>query len=177
MRFFGLASLSALVPLLVLSLACVPRTDPSDGSIVGRFTIQATLTSNTCAPGYNPASPTTFGAALYASGGTSTWVTSGSSVTGTASGNTIHVVAHSASSPFTNCVLDQTETIDASYVTTPSDGGSPDAGAHTATISGTDTVTISTSSGPPCDALLLFNGGVYPMLPCSATFAFTGTTN
>lgn len=177
MRAFGFSTLAALVPMLALALSCVPRTSTSDTSLVGRFTIQATLTSNTCAPGYNPASPTTFGATLYASNGTATWVAAGNSVTGTASGNAIHVVAHSSSSPFTNCVLDQTETIDATYTTTPSDAGSPDAGARSATISGTDSITISTSSGPPCDALLLFNGGVYPMLPCTATFAFTGATN
>ncbi len=177
MRSLGLLSLSVATMLLGLALACVPRTGTSDTSLVGRFTIQATLTSNSCAPGYNPASPTTFGASLYASGGTATWVAAGNSVTGTANGNAIHVVAHSASSPFTNCVLDQTETIDATYTTTPSDAGTPDAGARSATISGTDSITISTSSGPPCDALLLFNGGVYPMLPCTATFAFTGATN
>ena len=101
----------------------------------------------------------------------------GSSVTGTASGNTIHVVAHSSMSPFTNCVIDQAETIDATYTTTPTDSGTPDAGAHSATITGTDTITLSTSSGVTCAAVLLINGGSYPMLPCTATFNFTGATN
>jgi len=79
--------------------------------------------------------------------------------------------------PYTGCVIDQTETIDATYVTTPTDSGTPDAGAHSATISGTDTITLSTMSGPPCADVLVANGGTYPMLPCTAAFDFTGATN
>lgn len=176
MRVLGWLVLFAFA-LLLLTTACEPLASPNDGTLVGNFAIAATLRSNTCAPGYNPASPTTFAASLHAGNGTATWAAAGSSVTGTASGNTIHVVARSSMSPFTNCVIDQTETIDASYVTTPTDSGTPDAGAHSATISGTDSITLSTSSGAPCLNLLIANGGSYPMLPCTATFDFTGSTN
>lgn len=176
MRTIGWLCLSAFA-LLALGTACEPLATADDGTLVGNFTVAATLQSNTCAPGYNPASPTTFRASLHASGSTATWSAAGSSVSGTASGNSIHVVAHSAMSPYTNCVIDQTETIDATYTTTPADSGTPDAGAHSATITGTDSITLSTSSGPPCLPLLLANGGSYPMLPCTATFTFSGTTN
>ncbi len=177
MRPLGLVLLLTISMTLALCLACEPLRPPSDGTLVSNFAINATLQSNSCAPGYNPTSPTTFMASLRASGSSATWSAAGSSVTGTASGNTIHVVAHSSMSPFTNCVIDQAETIDATYTTTPTDSGMPDAGSHSATITGTDTITLSTSSGPPCAAVLLINGGVYPMLPCTATFAFTGATN
>jgi hypothetical protein len=173
----GSSLLFATCIALALCLACHLPATPDDGSLVGNFTVNATLQSNTCAPGYNPASPTTFMATLHASGGSATWSAAGSSVTGTASGSTIHVVAHGSMSPFTNCVIDSTETIDATYATMPTDSGTPDAGAHSATITGTDSITLSTSSGPPCEPVLLVNGGSYPMLPCTATFTFTGTTN
>ncbi len=176
MRVTGWLALSAFA-LLALETACGPLATPDDGTLVGNFTIVATLQSNSCAPGYNPATPTTFRASVHASGGSATWSAAGSSVTGTASGSSIHVVAHAATSPYTNCVIDQTETIDATYVITPADSGTPDAGAHSATITGTDSVTLSTSSGPPCLPLLIVNGGAYPMFPCTATFTFTGTTS
>jgi hypothetical protein len=177
MRVLGSLLLALTSLTFALLFACEPLATPNDGSLVGNFAINATLQSNACAPAYNPVSPTTFTASLRVSGTTATWSAAGSSVTGTASGNTIHVVAHSAMSPFTNCVIDQTETIDATYTTTPTDSGTPDAGAHSATINGTDTITRSTSSGVVCDAVLLINGGSYPMLPCTASFTFTGATN
>lgn len=177
MRLVGWLLLGSLATaILALCAACEPLASPNDETLIGNFTIQAALQSNACAPGYNPTTPTTFAATLHASGGSATWTAAGASVTGTASGNAIHVVAHSSTSPYTGCVIDQTETIDATYTTTPSDSGTPDAGAHSATISGTDSVTLSTSSGAPCLPLLIVNGGVYPMLPCSAVFAFTGTS-
>ena len=177
MRPLGVVLLLVISVTFALCFACEPLATPADGTLVGNFTVNATLQSNTCAPAYNPVSPTSFTASLHASGTSATWSAAGSSVTGTASGNTIHVVAHSAMSPFTNCVIDQTETIDATYTTTPTDSGTPDAGSHSATITGTDTITRSTSSGVVCDAVLLINGGSYPMLPCTATFTFTGASN
>lgn len=176
MRRIGWLTLSLVVLLLVPSTACEPLASPSDATLVGRFTIVATLQSNTCAPGYNPTSPSTFPASLYVDGSTATWAAAGASASGTASGGAVHVTAHASTTPYTNCVIDQTETIDATYTTTPRDAGGPDAGAHSATITGTDTVTLSTSSGPPCLPLLIVNGGSFPMLPCTATFTFTGTT-
>ena len=175
MRGLGLGMLLSIWAALALSYACDPPTP--DGALVGNFTINATLRSNTCAPGFNPASATSFAASLHASGANATWSAGGSSVTGTATGNTIHVVAQSSMTPYSGCVIDRAETIDATYVTTPTDSGTPDAGTHSATISGTDTITLSTSSGPPCADVLVVNGGTYPMLPCTATFDFTGATN
>ena len=175
MRSVGVLLLAITSMTLALCLACDPPAP--DGALIGNFTINATLRSNACAPGFNPASTTSFAASVHATGANATWSAGGSSVTGTATGNTIHVVAQSSMTPYSGCVIDRAETIDATYVTTPTDSGTPDAGTHSATISGTDTITLSTSSGPPCADVLVANGGTYPMLPCAATFDFTGATN
>lgn len=177
MRGLGISLLLVTAVAFALCLACDPPTTAADGSLVGNFAITATLQSNGCAPAYAPTSPSTFAASLHTSGSVATWSVSGSSVRGTTTGSAIHIVATSSMSPYGSCVVDQTETIDATYTTTPTDSGTPDAGTHSATISGTDTITRSTSSGPPCEPLLIFNGGSYPTLPCTATFAFTGVTN
>jgi hypothetical protein len=176
MRELGIGMLLSTWAAFALCFACDPATT-SSGDLVGNFAINATLRSNDCRPGYNPAATTSFAASLHVSGANATWSAGGSSVTGSATGTSIHVVATSSMTPYSGCVIDQTETIDATYTETPTDSGTPDAGTHSATISGTDTITRSTSSGPPCADILLINGGIYPSLPCSATFDFTGTTN
>ncbi len=176
MRELGIGMLLSTWGAFALCFACDPATT-SSGDLVGNFAINATLRSNTCAPGYNPTPTTSFAASVHVSGANATWSASGASVTGTATSNSIHVVATSSMEPYSGCVIDQTETIDATYVETPTDSGTPDAGTHSATISGTDTITRSTSSGPPCADILVVNGGIYPTLPCSATFDFTGATN
>ena len=179
MRTLGwLVLLLSASGLLALSTSCGPTTTPSSSTLIGAFQVTGTLQTNTCAPGLNPTSPSTFGARLSVDDGVSTWATGGASVNGTAVGNSFHVVARSRTTVFTGCVLDQTETIDGTYLLRPTDGGSPDAGpTHSATISGTDTITVSTTSGAACLNVLIVNGGTFPMIPCTATFTFTGTTN
>jgi hypothetical protein len=177
MRMLGWLTLLVFAPAaLALTLSCGPQPSTSSATLIGVFHVTGTLTSNTCAPGFNPTSPTTFTARLNVDRGVSTWSAAGSTVTGTASGNSFHVVAVSHMTVFTGCVLDQTETIDGSYTLTPTDSGSPDAGAHSATMTGTDTITMSTTSGAACLNLLIVNGGTFPMIPCTATFGVTATT-
>jgi hypothetical protein len=179
MRTLGwLVLLVGCSTLLALSTSCGPTTTPSSSTLIGAFQVTGTLQSNTCAPGLNPVSPTTFSARLSVDGDVSTWATGTVSVNGTARGNTFHVVARTSTTVFTGCTLDQTETIDGTYLLMPTDAGSPDAGpTHSATISGMDTITVSTTSGAACLNVLIANGGTFPMIPCTATFTFTGRTD
>src|SRR4051812_45290380 len=107
--------------LFALSTSCGPRSSTSSSTLVGAFTVTGTIESNACAPGLNPTSPSTFGARLNVDGTVATWSTGTASFMGTASGNTFHVTAHSQIPVFTGCTLDQTETIDGTYTTTPTD--------------------------------------------------------
>lgn len=178
MRTLGWLVLLVLAPLaLALSTSCGP-TSSSESTLIGELRVTGTLQSNTCAPGLNPTTPTTFTARLSVGDGTATWAAGGGSATGTASGNTFRVTAHSTIPVFTGCTLDQTETIEGTYTLTPTDGGTPDAGpTHSATVTGTDSITISTRSGAACLNVLIVNGGTFPMIPCTAVFGFTGATN
>ena len=134
--------------LLALSLACVLDDEgPDDTSLVGEFRVTGRLESNTCAPGFNPVSPSTFSARLFVDDGLATWVANGNSVTGTASGSSFHVVARTQTTLLTSCVLQQTETLDGTYSVTRSDGGSPDAGpVRSGTMTGTDSITFTTNA-------------------------------
>ncbi len=179
MRNLGwLVLLSFAVTLLATATSCGPETSSSASTLVGVFQVTGMLQSNACSPGLNPTTPTTFTARLSVDDSIATWAAGGNTVQGTASGTHFHVTAESQIPVFSGCVLDQTETIDGTYVLTPTDGGSPDAGpTHSATMTGTDSTTISTRSGAACLNVLIVNGGTFPMLPCTAVFAFDGATD
>ena len=176
MRTLGFIVLASFAAALTLSTSCGPQSS-SQGSLIGEFHVTGTLQSNACAPGLNPMTPATFTARLSVDHAVSTWAVGSSSATGTASGTIFHVTARSQTQVFTGCVLDQTEVLDGTYTLTPTDSGTPDAGSHSATMTGTSSTTVSTRSGPACLNVLIANGGTFPMLPCTAVFGFVGTTD
>ena len=197
--FLGLATLFVLE-----GLASACQAPPSPGTTAGSFAISGTLLENTCAPGLDPHQMLSFVAELRRDGGAGYWRQEGGTiVSGTmGEGGHFHFVSQvtipaygpDRESGTAGCSLTQSETIDGVLVArdvdsgsgngdaaldaASSDGGRLDGGAGDAgtrsSLSGENTIVISTVAGSNCTRLLIANGGDFPAFPCQARYALTG---
>lgn len=72
---------------------------------------------------------------------------------------------------------DASTSADASSLDVGAIDGGPDAGVHSTGFTGTDTIQLTVAPGSDCTRVFAVNGGPFSMLPCTATYAMTGTAN
>ncbi|MFO0660807.1 MAG: hypothetical protein U0165_13385 [Polyangiaceae bacterium] len=140
------------------------------GTALGTFSIEATLSSDTCGDGLGAPSPWSFDVELSKDDDTLYWKQDGAMVSGSISSEVATISGSQTSE----------DTTDAGVVTcamTRADTIKVNLGAETdvTSISGTVTFVFSVVSGTSCSSELAANGGSYDTLPCTISYSYEGT--
>lgn len=171
-------------PLVALLLACAPQRQ--SGTSLGSFLVEGALQDNECRPGFEPIDPLSFSVQLRRDGTTLIWrIGDGPPAGGPLrEDGTFRLVARTTveawpadpANGIVGCSIQRIETITGALVMeSTADGGLPgDAGAARAASFGADHEIEIAPGGGDCSALLLVNGGTFPMLPCAALYRLEG---
>jgi hypothetical protein len=159
-----------------LATTCSPAS-PLPGTPLGTYSVTGALQGNTCGAGLGAPNPWSFSVQMSEDGTTFYWeLSGGSEASGTVSSTQVSITSiqtANVDAPDAGlegpCNLQSTTAINLTLATS-----SPPA-TFTGTVSYTFAAATGVSSMNDCTDQLSASGGTYDTLPCTATYALTGT--